>query len=100
MIDRKSKGINIFTIDPWVNNLCIQSVVWSSDDTCLAIKEDNHIIVFNVKLGIKIASVRLTAKKFSVDSNLKTFIAVNTTGQLLMLSLNSNINSQNIKKYF
>lgn len=65
----------------------IQSMVWSSDDTRLAIKDDNKIIVFDVQSGKKIASVRLTSDKFLVDSMLKTYIAINTTGQLVMLHL-------------
>lgn len=68
-------------------------MVWSLDDTCLAIKDDNHIISYDIKSGKKIASIRLTAVKFSVDHTLKKYIAVNTDGQLVMLNLISNIDS-------
>ncbi|VVC32819.1 Hypothetical protein CINCED_3A002930 [Cinara cedri] len=89
LIDRKLNLTKQFTIDPNVNN--IQSMVWSLDDTCLAIKDDNHIISYDIKSGKKIASIRLTADKFAVDHTLKTFIAVNTAGQLVMLKLFSNV---------
>lgn len=68
----------------------IQLMVWSSDDKHIAIKEDNHIIVFDVESGTKIASVRITADKYSVDSTLETFVAINTAGHLVMLSLLNN----------
>lgn len=76
-------------IDPCINN--IQSMVWSSDDTYLAIKEDNQIITFDVESGKKIASVRLTANTFAVDSTLSTYISINTAGQLVILNLSNDI---------
>lgn len=86
MIDKILKITKHFTIDPNVNN--IQSIIWSIDDTQLAIKDDNQIITFDVESGKQIASVRLTAEKFAVDSTLKTYITVNSVGQLVMLNLN------------
>lgn len=77
-------------MDLIVNN--IQSLIWSSDDTFLAIKDDNQIITFDVESGRRIASVRLTADKFFVDSTLKKYITVNTAGQLVMLNLSCDIN--------
>lgn len=65
----------------------IQSIIWSSDDTRFAVKEVNQIILYDVKLNKKIASVRLTAEKFLVDSILKRYIAINTAGKLVMLNL-------------
>lgn len=85
MIDKLLKITKKFIIDPSVNN--IQSIVWSTDDTRLAIKDDNQIIIFDVESGRKIASVRLTAEKFAVDSTLESYIAVNSVGQLVMLNL-------------
>lgn len=67
-------------------------MIWSSDDTCLAIKTDNQIITIDVKSGKKIASVRITANNFTANSTLTKYIAVNTAGQLVVLSLSSNIN--------
>lgn len=68
-------------------------MVWSADDTLLAIKEDNQIIVFNVGDGNKIASVRLTSSKFVVDSMLNTFVTINTAGKLVTFNLLRNINN-------
>lgn len=65
----------------------IQSIVWSSDDTRLVVKEVNQIILFDVKSFRKIASARLTADKFLVDSILKKFVAINPAGKLVMLNL-------------
>lgn len=68
-------------------------MVWSLDDTCLAIKDDNHLIAYDIKSNNKIASIRLTAEKFSVDHILKTYIAINTAGQLIMLKLSNDIDN-------
>lgn len=87
MIDQVLKTTKKFLIDPCINN--IQSIRWSSDDTRLAIKEDNHLIIFDVESSNKIARLRLTADKFFVDSTLSTYISVNTAGQLVMLELTS-----------
>jgi len=70
----------------------IQSMVWSADDTRLAIKDDNQIIIFNVETGNKIASVTLTSDKFLVDSVFSRFIAINTAGKLVIFNLLSDIN--------
>lgn len=87
-MDIVSKNTKHFTIDPSVNN--IQSVTWSLDDTCLAIKEANQIIVFDIKLEKKIASVRVTADKFSVNPILDSYISINTAGKLVMFNLFKN----------
>lgn len=86
-IDRKLNDHKYFTFDPSVNN--IQSMIWSSDDTRIAIKEDNQIITLDVESGIILASVRLTVDKFFTNPILNKYIAVNTTGQLVKLSLPS-----------
>lgn len=65
-------------------------MLWSSDDTRLAIKTDNQIITIDTKSGKKIASVRITAKHFTANSTLTKYITVNTAGQLVVLSLSSN----------
>lgn len=65
----------------------IQSMIWSSDDTRIAIKEDNQIITLDVESGKILASVRLTVDKFFANSLLNKYIAVNTTGQLVKLNL-------------
>ncbi|CAH1736793.1 unnamed protein product [Aphis gossypii] len=70
---------------PNVNN--IQSMIWSSDDLRIAIKEDNQIITLDVESGKILASVRLTVDKFFANSVLNKYIAVNTTGQLVKLNL-------------
>lgn len=70
----------------------IKSIIWSSDNTRFALKEDNQIIVFSIKSKSKIASIRLITDKFLVDPTLKTYFAVNTAGQLVMLNLN-NVNA-------
>jgi len=51
------------------------------------VKEVNQIILFDAKLFRKIASVRLTAEKFLVDSILKKFIGINPAGKLVMFNL-------------
>lgn len=65
----------------------IQSMIWSSDDSRITIKEDNQIITLDVESGKILASVRLTVDKFFGNSVLNKYIAVNTTGQLVKLNL-------------
>lgn len=91
MIDQILKTTKHFITDSCINN--IQSLKWSSDDTSLAVKEDNQIITYDVESGKKIASIRLTADKFSVDPTLSTYISVNTAGQLVILNLSNNIHT-------
>lgn len=86
-----SRTTKHFMMDPSVNN--IQSLIWSSDDTFLAIKDDNQIITLDVTSGRRIASVRLTADNFFADSLLKSYITVNAAGQLVMLNLSCDINT-------
>lgn len=66
-------------------------MIWSSNDTRLAIKTDNQIITIDTKSGKKIASVRITANNVIANSTLTKYITVNTAGQLVVLSLSSNI---------
>ncbi|XP_026822292.1 apoptotic protease-activating factor 1-like [Rhopalosiphum maidis] len=87
LIDNTLKTRKCYKIGPNVNN--IQSMVWSSDNTRIAIKEDNQIITLDVESGKILASVRLTVDKFFVNSVLNKYIAVNTTGQLVKLNLYS-----------
>lgn len=65
-------------------------MIWSSDDTWIAIKEDNQIITLDVKSSIILARMRLTVDKFFANPILNKYIAVNTTGQLVKLNLPSN----------
>lgn len=74
-------------MDQSVNN--IQSIIWSSDDTQIAIKDDHQIIILEVESGMILASVRLTVDKFAVNGMLNKYIAVDTTGQLVKLNLSS-----------
>ncbi|XP_060875475.1 apoptotic protease-activating factor 1-like [Metopolophium dirhodum] len=86
-IDKKLNAHKKYTFDPSVNN--IQSMIWSSDDTRITIKEDNQIITLDVESGIILASVKLTVDKFFANPILNKYIAVNTTGQLVKLNLPS-----------
>lgn len=91
MIHKIFRTTTHFTIDLGVKN--IQSMIWSSDDTYLAIKADDQIIKINIESGKKIANVRLATYNLTANSTLTKYIAVNTAGQLVVLSLFSNIDS-------
>lgn len=85
MIHKLFKTTTHFTIDPAVKN--IQSLIWSSDDSNLAIKTDDQLITINIEHGEKIANVRLASNNLTANSELTKYIAVNNAGQLVVLSL-------------
>lgn len=68
-------------------------MMWSSDDTRLAIKTDNQIIIIDADSGKKIACIRVAASKFTANSTFTKFITVNTAGNLLVLKLSSHFDS-------
>lgn len=91
MINKIEETTKHITIDPSVNK--ILSMIWSSDDTHLAIKTDNQIITIDLESGKQIASLRLTACNFTANSSLTKYITINTAGQLEVFNLFSKIDN-------
>ncbi|XP_050540508.1 apoptotic protease-activating factor 1-like isoform X2 [Daktulosphaira vitifoliae] len=93
MIDRVLKTSKQFYSNSNMNY--VRTMMWSSSDHLLSTKEDDQIVVYEVKSCNKIASFRIVADKFIVDSNLRTFLTINAGGHLVVLKLLNNQSSSN-----
>lgn len=85
MIDRVLKTAKQFYSN--LNMNYVRTIMWSLNDQLIFTKEDHQIVVYDVKTYNKIASLRIVADKFIVDSSLRTFLTINAGGHLVNLNL-------------